>query len=176
MPTPRLERLGNASPLLKGVAIAPGLGRGRAFVFGPDLIWSHGALGDRAGDVDAEIARFEAACNQSAAELEELRETLRAGAEGAIAEILHTHVLLLHDPAFQGLVLQRVRHRELSAEAALAEVIAQLSGTFAGLGDPYLRERSADLRDVGQRVYAALTGGKQSLDIPPGSVLVAHEL
>jgi phosphoenolpyruvate-protein phosphotransferase len=163
-------------PALKGIAIAPGLGRGRAFVLGPDLIWSHGERGDSAEDVEAEIARFEAACSRSAVALETLREALRTGAEGAVAEILHTQELLLHDHVFQGLVSQRIRDRELSAEAALAEVIAQLSDTFADLRDPYIRDRAADLRDVGQRVYGELTGGKESLDFPAGSILVAGDL
>jgi phosphotransferase system enzyme I (PtsI) len=162
--------------MVKGVAIAPGVGRGRAFVLGPDLIWSHGELGGVAGDAEAEIARFEAACDRSATAIEALRESLRAGAEGAVAEILQTQELLLHDHVFQGLVSLRIRERSLSAESALAEVIAQLSGTFASLQDPYIRERAADLRDVGQRVYGELTGGRQGLDFPAGSVLVVDDL
>jgi phosphotransferase system enzyme I (PtsI) len=162
--------------VLKGVAIAPGVGRGRAFVLGQDLTWSHGGLGDHVEDVEAEIARFEAACGRSANALAALREALRAGAEGAVEEILHTQELLLHDHVFQGLVSQRIRDRAISAKAALAEVIVQLSGTFAGLEDPYIRDRAADLRDIGQRVYRELTGGRESLDYPPGSVLVAGDI
>ena len=162
------------APVLKGVAIAPGLAQGRAVVLGQGVTWSHDA--STVTDVNAEVARFDAACTSSAAALGALQGALRLDREGAVAEILHTHELMLHDRVFRNLVSQRIRDRALRAEAALAEVIAQLSDRFADLPDPYVRERAADLRDVGQRVYEELTGGQVCLDFPAGSILIAGEL
>ena len=162
------------APALKGVALAPGIGRGRAFVLGRAVAWSHAGL-EPAHDTDVEIERFAAACDRAAAALAALRLAM-GGAAGAVSEILQTQEVLVHDHVFRELVSERVRVRGLAAEAALGEVIAELGGAFSDLKDPYIRERAADLRDVGQRVYVELTGGREELDLPAGSILVASEL
>src|SRR5262249_14642388 len=59
-----------------------------------------------------------------------------------------------------------------------AEVIERFSHAFDAIQDPYLRERAADIRDIGRRVLSALIEeqGTANLDIPQGAVVVADEL
>lgn len=163
-------------PVVKGVALSPGLGRGTAFVLGRA---GGRALADgpvAAGDLDAEVSRFEEACDRSAAALQALAHATSARAGSAVAEILRAQELLLHDHVFRDLVSQRIRAGALPAEVALAKVVDELGGAFAELRDPYIRERAADLRDAGNRVLLDLSGGPHDLDLPAGTVLVAAEL
>lgn len=163
-------------PVVKGVALSPGLGRGTAFVLGlaGGRAGSDGPVA--AGDFDAEVSRFENACDRSAAALQALRHATSSRIGSAVAEILRAQELLLHDHVFRELVSQRIRAGALAAEVAVGQVVGELSGAFAELQDPYIRERAADLRDAGNRVLLDLSGGRHDLDLPTGSVLVAAEL
>src|SRR6185369_16767880 len=66
----------------------------------------------------------------------------------------------------------------INVEAALAEVIEKVTRSFEAISDAYLRERAADIRDVGRRVLAALVDdrGGDVLDIPEGAIVVSDEL
>ena len=58
-------------------------------------------------------------------------------------------------------------------------MIERFSHAFDEIPDAYLRERAADIRDVGRRVLEALLRGgrrRRRCDIPEGSVVVADEL
>jgi phosphoenolpyruvate-protein phosphotransferase len=165
-----------AAPVLKGVALSSGLGRGKAVVLARAGGWSHAEGPIAASDLEAEVSRFREACARSAGALQALRHAAASHAGGAAAEILQAQELLLHDHVFLDLVSQRIRGRALPAEAAVGEVVDELSGAFAELQDPYIRERAADIRDVGHRVQLDLGGGRHDLDLPAGSVLVAAEL
>jgi phosphotransferase system enzyme I (PtsP) len=65
----------------------------------------------------------------------------------------------------------------VSAPYAWSQVILQHAQTFAAMHDPYLRERSADIRDLGRRVLGCL---QQSGDIervyPDNTILIGEEL
>lgn len=162
--------------VLKGIALSPGIGRGTAVVLGRGGGWTHPVGPVDALDCDAEVSRFREACRRSAAGLEALRSAAGVGVGSAVAEILRAQELLLEDRVFLDLVSQRIREHALSAEAAVGEVVAELSGAFGELLDPYMRERGADLRDVGHRVHLALSGRTHDLDLPAETILVAGDL
>jgi phosphotransferase system enzyme I (PtsI) len=66
----------------------------------------------------------------------------------------------------------------MSAEMAMNEVVNMYLGIFAGFEDEYMRERAADIKDVGERVIRNLTGNHMNSlsDIPANSVVVARDL
>jgi phosphotransferase system enzyme I (PtsP) len=68
-------------------------------------------------------------------------------------------------------------YKYVSAPYAWSQVILQHAQTFAAMHDPYLRERSADIRDLGRRVLGCL---QQSGDIervyPDNTILIGEEL
>lgn len=164
------------SGILKGIVLSPGICRGTAFLMG------RGA-GASAVDVarvdrrpDEEVLRFRQACERSEAELARLRAALTGPMIAVAAGILEAQELFLRDPAFVDRVERRIRHTGHPAETAAQEVIDELSAALASAQDPYLRERSADIRDIGHRVMVVLGGGDHAMEIPPGSILVAGEL
>jgi phosphoenolpyruvate-protein phosphotransferase len=162
--------------VLKGVPLSPGLGRGTACL----LPQAGGGLpvADRkpAADLGAEASRFAAACRRAAAGLEQIRLAVGAAVGTAVAGILEAQELLLRDAVFLDLVSKRIHDKKLSAETAVSEVVGELDHALGQVEDPYLRERSADLRDIGQRVYLELTAGVRQLDLPEAAILVAPEL
>jgi len=152
-----------AGAILLGQAGSPGSGVGR-------LLWldggsngtGHGArvrvTGDQsASDVALEERRLLAALDAAAAELDLLaRETAeRAGPE--VGAIFEAQGIFARDPGLIEPALSAIR-AGATAEEAIDRAAAEQAEALAGIDDAYLRERAADLRDVGRRVLDRLTG------------------
>jgi phosphotransferase system enzyme I (PtsI) len=164
--------------MIKGTPVSPGIAHGTAYV----LACANRTAGPRrtiaASDVDGEMARFEAALDHAEKDLLALKATVTEKIGASEADIFAAQVLLLSDPAFRNQVSALVRDKRVNVEAALAEVIEKFTRAFDEIPDPYLRERAADVRDVGRRVLAALFQDRtpESLDIPGEAIIVAEEL
>ena len=64
----------------------------------------------------------------------------------------------------------------LTAEAAVGRVAGELHDRMRRIGDPYLRERLADLEDLANRLLTALMGDAPRQSVPPGAILLARRL
>jgi len=164
--------------MLRGTAVSPGIAHGKAYV----LACADRAAAPRrsiaAADVDAEIARLDGALAHGEQELRALEKSVAEKIGASEAGIFTAQALVLGDPAFRNQVTAVVREKLVNVEAALSQVIERFSRSFDEVPDPYLRERAADIRDVGRRVLAALIEerGDDGVDVPEGSIVVADEL
>ena len=101
----------------------------------------------------------------------------RVAARGAVAEaeIFAAHLALLDDEALLEPALSAI-DAGATAEGAWLDAAAAVADTYRGLDAPLLRERAADVTDVGRRVAAAITGaGGDSGPLEEG-IVVADEL
>jgi phosphotransferase system enzyme I (PtsI) len=166
-----------AGPLLKGVAVSPGVARGTAFV----LVAAHNravprrVIGDE--EITGELTRFDCALGRAETDLGELRRSL-AEQLPTEAEIFGAQALLVRSAQFVEPVRARVREQRLNVEAAVSEVLDELTNALAAVADPVLRERAADIRDIGKRLLSVLIAEQPSGEsvIPEDSVLIADEL
>jgi phosphotransferase system enzyme I (PtsI) len=73
-----------------------------------------------------------------------------------------------------------IREQRCNAEWALRLQLDDLLAQFSDIEDPYLREREDDVRQVAERVIAALEGSQRRMTMKPvredASVLVARDL
>ncbi|MEE4576498.1 phosphoenolpyruvate--protein phosphotransferase [Paenibacillus polymyxa] len=140
---------------ISGIAASAGIAIARAFI----LEHPNYAVERRAvGDVEAEIARLDAALAQSQTELESIKEkTLRELGEKK-AEIFASHLLILNDPELIDPVKAKIRDEQLNADYALNEVATQFVSMFENMKSAYLQERASDMRDVTKRVLNHLLG------------------
>ena len=83
---------------------------------------------------------------------------------------------MVRDPTLRKQVTALVRDQRINVESAVAEIVQRFTRSFDDIPDPYLRERAADIRDVGRRVLSALVDEQEQLEVPGGSVVVADEL
>ncbi|WP_261664989.1 phosphoenolpyruvate--protein phosphotransferase [Deinococcus sp. Marseille-Q6407] len=160
---------------LTGIAASPGLGIGRAFVLRPpDLTFEAQTEG---ADPAEQQRRFDAALEQSRAELQAVRDRTAEQLGEEHAEIFDAHLLLLADPELLEQVTAGLKQGQ-SAETALSQVSETFIAVFETMDDEYMRERAADLRDVRDRVLSHLLGRPLSSlgDLREPSILVAHDL
>jgi phosphotransferase system enzyme I (PtsI) len=166
---------------LQGRGISPGLADGVAMIYLPE---HESLLGDQnisRDDVDSEIGRFDRALTAAIRELDQIREhfdRLRAEQESAMVEV---HLAMLRDPVFLQNCRRRMYEDLLSAEHAVAAEVRDLEKQFQELKQELLRERGADVRDIGRRVLRNLRIPEEATpnrlaSLPPGTIVVAEEL
>ncbi|NOK60639.1 MAG: phosphoenolpyruvate--protein phosphotransferase [Chloroflexi bacterium AL-W] len=126
---------------------------------------------------EAALTRFQHAQELVVTRLQRLAEQLRTEGRDDEAGILDAQSLLAEDISLTDEVQRRVRDEQEALEPAVSATITQMRDILAGLDDPYLRERAADIDHVGQMIKAALHGtlGIQR-EIPSDAVIVAADL
>lgn len=140
---------------LKGIAASAGIAIARAFILEhPDYSISQ----KQVKDIDAELAKLDAALAQSQTELEAIKaRTLQELGEKK-AEIFESHLLILNDPELIDPVKEKIKSESVNAEYALNETAAQFIQMFENMKSAYLQERAADMRDVTKRILKHLLG------------------
>ncbi len=155
--------------LFRGVAASGGIALGAMRVYRPET--PENQANRAAGSPEQERARFEAALLQGEREL----AALAAQADTQGREILQAHQMMLADPELRSLVEGSIA-RGMTADRAVADATEQFAAMLLSLDDEYLRERAADVRDVGRRLMAALSGRTVGLMLDRPVVVVARDL
>jgi phosphotransferase system enzyme I (PtsP) len=165
------EGLGATVPRrFSGSALVPGIAVGVALLHGVGTA-PRRLLAD---DPAAEQRRLDAAVGAMRKGIDELiSDRLPSG--DAPREILEAYRLVAADAGWMRRVSEAIRGG-LSAEAAVHRVGGELRDRMRRLSDPYLRERLADLEDLGRRLLATLTGDTAPPVVPPGAILLARRL
>ncbi len=165
------------SDVFKGIAVSPGIAVGRAFVLVSEK-FSVPKRSVAAGDVAEELARFERALADTTEEIVDLRKSVAASLDEEHAHILDAHLLVLEDVLLIRETMERVEREKVCVEHVFSEVLEELAENFEVMDDQYLRERTADIRDVGRRVLRKLLGReRRSLaDLEEDVIVIAYDL
>jgi phosphoenolpyruvate-protein phosphotransferase len=141
--------------MIKGVPISPGVAVARAYCVDQALSPRETFHLDESA-LSGEISRFDHACAEVARELDAtiVRVSRQVGEEEAA--IFRAHRQLLRDPSLAHKVKTAIRERLVDAATALREVLDEYGNLFGQIGDAYLRERMADLRDIVGRILVQL--------------------
>lgn len=164
---------------LHGIGVSGGIAIGRAqLVSHATREVAHYAIPPT--QVPAEIERFSTAVKEVQHELEGLHAALSSGdVPGEFGAFLDVHWMILNDPTLSEAPKRIIAEQRCNAEWALALQMAVLVEQFDQIEDSYLRERKADIVQVGERVLKRLMGRPGSLPAPSAeeqTILVAHDL
>lgn len=142
--------------LRKGIAVSPGVAVGRAYCVHEIFVGEDNTALPQS-EVLAELARYERACEQTAADLHALYVKVERQVGPDEAAIFRTHEMILRDPAFTDKVRRAIVKERQNAPSALRSVLSEYTVLFERTKDEYLRERLADLRDVIVRLSGHMT-------------------
>ncbi len=176
-PRPAPDAAAPAEPrTFRGTPAVPGFARGRAFLFTPRTDLRH-LQPEPAEDGAAETARLDQAIARSVDQVRGLHETVGARLSPQDAQIFHAHLLILQDEGFRRKIEAVIGMRQ-SAAFAVKKVIHDYLEVFEAMTDPYLKERAADLEDIGRRLLENLDGDGHAggAAIPEGAVVLAATL
>lgn len=163
------------SRTFRGMQGAPGVAIGTAIVSVPEAEL-HSVPFRRTNDIEGEIELFRAAIRATQQDISDIARRLEDRLQREELALFEAYLHMLDDTAISGEVISRIHGGEW-APSALKQVIGVHVANFEEMEDAYLRERGADVRDLGNRVLANL----QSKDTrpqhyPPGTILVSQEL
>ncbi len=162
------------SAMLAGTAVSSGFSRGRVYILDrfSDKVVKVAKVGTKAEELKKFTIALEKAKIQTIYMEKRVSETLSEGD----AAIFHTHLMILEDRGFSGKVSDLIE-QGLGATRAVYDVVQHYVQAFSAMEDPYLRERSADMEDIGRRIIDNMEGNDQSsVTLKEKRVIVADEI
>ncbi len=128
-------------------------------------------------DTAVELERLEAAKEQAQAQLGALYEKALQEVGEVNAQIFEVHQMMLEDEDYQDAIHSMIETEEVNAEYAVAVTGDNFAEIFAHMDDEYMQARSADVKDISNRLIRNLSG-EEELDwahMTP-SIIVADDL
>ena len=159
---------------VKGKTVCAGVAFGPIFVFSREESTVKRTHVESSED---EIARFEAARAQAIDELGALYDKAIKEVGEANAMIFQIHQMMLDDLDYIESIKNIIADQLLNAETAVAQTCDNFVAMFEAMDDAYMRERSADVKDVSERIIKILSGaggGGINSDVPV--IIVADDL
>ncbi|RCV92010.1 phosphoenolpyruvate--protein phosphotransferase [Billgrantia montanilacus] len=162
--------------LFTGVAASPGMAIGEVVVIAPpadlnsvpDLVPT---------DVEHEISRLRVAIGRVREEIKAAGERLANRISAQELALFEVYQQMLSEAALSQEVEKRIREGQW-APGALADVVRRHVQYLERVDDDYLRERAADVRDLGRRVLAHLQEETPQIPdtFPESTILVGDEI
>lgn len=128
-------------------------------------------------DVKSELERITAAKEKAIAQLKALyqKAVQEVGESGAM--IFDVHQMMLEDQDYLDSITNMVETQNINAEYAVAVTSDNFAGMFAAMDDDYMKARAADVKDISERLIAALQGrDEEGLDTDEPTIVVAEDL
>lgn len=128
--------------------------------------------------VEEEIGKFAAAMAATLKQLDTIRQKALEEMGPEEAAIFEAHMQIAQDPSLSDGIKSLVESSHTNVVAATAQTIETFANIFLGMEDPYMRERGADIKDIGDRLMRNMLGmNPRGLSHISGEViLVAQDL
>ena len=131
----------------------------------------------RIEDPEAEVKRVKEAVEVSKKQLGRLYDKAVREVGEASAAIFEVHQMMLEDEDYLESMENMIRTELVNAEYAAAATGDNFAEMFAAMDDEYMKARSADVKDISERLVRNLSGeGDNDLSSLEPSVIVADDL
>ena len=130
------------------------------------------------GEVDKkeELERLDDALEKTRIQTIFLEKRVAERLSESDASIFHTHLMILEDRSFIDRMQDEIKKGH-GAPYALEKVVSEYIDAFERMDDAYLRERAADMEDIGRRLLANLLGEENHiLHLKHSGILVARQI
>lgn len=107
-------------------------------------------------DIEAEKARLAAAKEESARQLSEIYEKALKEVGEANAQIFEIHMMMIEDDDYNESIQNIIETQSVNAEYAVAVTADNFAEMFASMDDAYMQARSADVKDISNRIIRNL--------------------
>ena len=163
--------------MVTGIAASPGVVFGKALVLKEEPIVLN-TQKISADQIDAEVAKFYAGREKTAAQLNSIHEKALRTLGAEKAAIFEGHLMILEDEELEEEILAYLKENLSTADVATNKIIDQQVAVLSEIDDEYLKERAGDIRDIGNRLLRNILGMHivDLGDIQEESILVAYDL
>ena len=131
----------------------------------------------RVSDTEKELERYEQAKQTAGIQLDELYDKAVKEVGEQNAAIFEIHRMMLDDEDYNDSVTNIINTQSVNAEYAVSVTGDNFSNMFASMDDEYMKARSADVKDISERLVRALCGVEETLsDSEEARIILADDL
>lgn len=129
----------------------------------------------RIEDSEQEILRYRQAKQTAMEQLQGLYQKALKEVGEANAAIFEIHQMMLEDDDYNESVENIIRMQQVNAEYAVASTGDNFAQMFSAMDDDYMRARSADVKDISERVLSVLGGRATGIDASGKPVIIVAD-
>ncbi|MFI5453383.1 phosphoenolpyruvate--protein phosphotransferase [Pedobacter sp. UC225_61] len=163
--------------MINGIGVSPGISIGKAFVIKTAQNIANAITLSSEDEILVEISRFNSAIELAIHEIEQLKVDKTLALHKEDFEILETQIALISDPQIKEDVVKKIRAEKVTANDALLHVIEAVVQLFEKMDNDYMQARSADVKDIGNRIFKHLNKDKAALNTyKTNTIIIAEDL
>jgi phosphotransferase system enzyme I (PtsP) len=160
--------------MLRGTAVSSGFKRGKVYIL--DRFSDKVVKVAKVGSKTEELRKFTTALEKVKIQTVYMEKRVSEKLSEDDAAIFHTHLMILEDRSFSNKIIDLI-NQNIGATRAVFDIVHNYTQAFSAMDDPYLRERSADMEDIGRRIIDALEGNNNApLKLKENRIIVADEI
>ena len=126
-------------------------------------------------DVEAEKSRLAKAKAKALEQLEEIHAKALKEVGEANAQIFEIHIMMLDDEDYNESIISIIETQSVNAEYAVSVTSENFSQMFASMEDSYMQARSADVKDISNRIIACLSQEENKEEISQEKVIICAD-
>ncbi len=126
-------------------------------------------------DIDAEKARVAKAKEHSLAQLQAIYDKALKEVGEANAQIFSIHMMMLDDEDYNDSINSIIETQQVNAEYAIAVTADNFAEMFATMEDAYMQARSADIKDISNRMIANLSADNTEQSVTDDKVIICAD-
>lgn len=126
-------------------------------------------------DIDAEKARVAKAKEHSLAQLQTIYDKALKEVGEANAQIFSIHMMMLDDEDYNDSINNIIETQQVNAEYAIAVTADNFAEMFATMEDAYMQARSADVKDISNRMIANLSAANIEQSVTDDKVIICAD-
>lgn len=143
--------------MISGILISPGIAFGAAYLLKEDEIVINRQKITTA-HIEREVLRFFSARTKASEQLAVIKAQAGKLLNLEKEAILESHIMLMEDEELEREIIALIKDEHLTADAAVYTIIERQAHTLEKLNDEYLKERAADVRDIGKSLLRNMLG------------------
>lgn len=160
--------------IIKGKSVSNGIAIGKIRFIGGEKIQVRRVHCD---NTEQELKRFHTAISDTINQLQELYDKAVTEVGEANAQIFSIHQMMIEDADYNDSIINIINTQKVNAEYAVAVTSDNFSTMFSSMDDEYMQARSADVKDISDRIIRNLSGGKNEIsDINEKVIICADDL
>lgn len=160
------------------MAVFKGKGVYGAVAVGKALIFKRQAAQVRrvsVQDTEHELERVNSAKELAVQQLEQIHEKALKEVGETNAEIFEIHIMMLDDEDYNESIKSIIETQKVNAEYAVAVTSDNFAEMFSSMDDAYMQARSADVKDISNRLIACLTNSGESTSVSDDKMIVCSD-
>ncbi|MDE6713023.1 MAG: phosphoenolpyruvate--protein phosphotransferase, partial [Lachnospiraceae bacterium] len=126
-------------------------------------------------DIDAEKARVAKAKEYSLAQLQTIYDKALKEVGEANAQIFSIHMMMLDDEDYNDSINNIIETQQVNAEYAIAVTADNFAEMFSTMEDAYMQARSADVKDISNRMIANLSADVTEQSVTDDKVIICAD-